>query len=204
MYAGVMVRLPARAAERLSVGVVVGSLRSTSVTRLIADNLVTAAPDSVDARFLDISDLPLYNEDLDIEVADEAPAPWTRFRADVRATDAVLFVTPEYNRSVPAPLKNAIDVGSAPHDQNVFAGRPAAVVSASPGRMGAFGANHHLRQSLVFLDMPTMQQPELYIGGSYELFDGDGRLIDTGMSHRFAQYMERFVAWTQRHPRVLA
>ena len=204
MYVGVMVRLPARAAERLSVGVVVGSLRSTSVTRLIADNLVAAAPDIVDARFLDISDLPLYNEDLDIEVSGEAPAPWTRFRADVRATDAVLFVTPEYNRSVPAPLKNAIDVGSAPHDQNVFAGRSAAVVSASPGRMGAFGANHHLRQSLVFLDMPTMQQPELYIGGSYELFDGDGRLIDTGMSHRFAQYMERFVAWTQRHPRVLA
>jgi chromate reductase len=144
---------------RLSLGVIVGSLRATSVTRLIADNLVAATPDGVDARFLDISDLPLYNEDLDIEVAAEAPAPWTRFREEVRATDAILFVTPEYNRSVPAPLKNAIDVGSAPHDQNVFAGLPAAIVSASPGRMGAFGANHHLRQSLVFLDMPTMQQP---------------------------------------------
>lgn len=171
------------------------------MTRLIAKNLVAAAPDSVDARFLDIADLPLYNEDLDIEVADTAPASWTRFREEVRAADAILFVTPEYNRSVPAPLKNAIDVGSAPHDQNVFAGLPAAVVSASPGRMGAFGANHHLRQSLVFLDMPTMQQPELYIGGSYDLFDQEGRLLDADMTRRFASYMERFVAWTTRHPK---
>jgi len=185
----------------LSLGVIVGSLRATSVTRLIADNLVAAAPDGVDARFLDIADLPLYNEDLDIEVAAEAPAPWTRFRDEVRAADAILFVTPEYNRSVPAPLKNAIDVGSAPHDQNVFAGLPAAIVSASPGRMGAFGANHHLRQSLVFLDMPTMQQPELYIAGSYDLFDDDGRLVDADMTRRFASYMERFVAWTTRHPK---
>lgn len=185
----------------LSLGVIVGSLRATSVTLLIADNLVAAAPDGVDARFLDIADLPLYNEDLDIEVAAEAPAPWTRFRDEVRAADAILFVTPEDNRSVPAPLKNAIDVGSAPHDQNVFAGLPAAIVSASPGRTGAFGANHHLRQSLVFLDMPTMQQPELYIGGSYDLFDDDGRLIDADMTRRFASYMERFVAWTTRHPK---
>lgn len=185
----------------LSLGVIVGSLRATSVTRLIAENLVAAAPDSIDARFLDIADLPLYNEDLDIEVADSAPASWTRFREEVRAADAILFVTPEYNRSVPAPLKNAIDVGSAPHDQNVFAGLPAAVVSASPGRMGAFGANHHLRQSLVFLDMPTMQQPELYIGGSYDLFDQEGRLLDAEMTRRFASYMERFVAWTTRHPK---
>lgn len=185
----------------LSLGVIVGSLRATSVTLLIADNLVAAAPDGVDARFLDIADLPLYNEDLDIEVAAEAPAPWTRFRDEVRAADAILFVTPEDNRSVPAPLKNAFDVGSAPHDQNVFAGLPAAIVSASPGRTGAFGANHHLRQSLVFLDMPTMQQPELYIGGSYDLFDDDGRLIDADMTRRFASYMERFVAWTTRHPK---
>jgi chromate reductase len=185
----------------LALGVIVGSLRSTSVTRLIAENLVAAAPAGVDARFLDIADLPLYNEDLDIEVADSAPASWTRFREEVRAADAILFVTPEYNRSVPAPLKNAIDVGSAPHDQNVFAGLPAAVVSASPGRMGAFGANHHLRQSLVFLDMPTMQQPELYIGGSYDLVDQDGRLLDADMTRRFEAYMERFVAWTTRHPK---
>lgn len=184
----------------LSLGVIVGSLRATSVTRLVAENLVAAAPAGVDARFLDITDLPLYNEDLDIEVAAEAPAPWARFREEVRAVDAILFVTPEYNRSVPAPLKNAIDVGSAPHDQNVFAGLPAAVVSASPGRMGAFGANHHLRQSLVFLDMPTMQQPELYIGGSYDLFHQDGRLVDVDMARRFGTYMERFVAWAARHP----
>lgn len=185
----------------LSLGVIVGSLRSTSVTRLVAENLVAAAPVGVDARFLDITDLPLYNEDRDIEVAAEAPAPWARFREEVRAADAILFVTPEYNRSIPAPLKNAIDVGSAPHDQNVFAGLPAAVVSASPGRMGAFGANHHLRQSLVFLDMPTMQQPELYIGGSYDLFNQDGRLVDADMTRRFDAYMERFVAWTARHPK---
>lgn len=188
----------------LALGVIVGSLRADSVTRRLANELVALAPAAFRPRFIEIGDLPLYNEDLDIEVAAEPPAEWARFRSDVRASDAILFVTPEYNRSVPAPLKNAIDVGSAPHDQNAFDGLPAAIVSASPGRMGAFGANHHLRQSLVFLDMPTMQQPELYLGGSFGLFDEAGTLADPAVTELLTRYMERFASWATRHGRIAA
>lgn len=188
----------------LILGVIVGSLRTDSVTRRLAKALIAVAPATLVPRFVQIGDLPLYNEDLDIEVADEAPAPWARFRCEVRACDAILFVTPEYNRSVPAPLKNAIDVGSAPHGRNVFDGLPAAVVSASPGRMGAFGANHHLRQSLVFLNMPTMQQPELYLGGSDGLFGAEGTVSDPAVRAMLAGYMERFAGWAARHAPVSA
>jgi chromate reductase, NAD(P)H dehydrogenase (quinone) len=181
------------------VGVIVGSLRAQSVTRRLAEALMRLSPPSLAMRLIEISDLPLYNEDLDIEVADDAPPAWTRFRYQVRQAHAILFVTPEYNRSVPAPLKNAIDVGSAPHDHNVFAGTPAAIVSASPGRMGAFGANHHLRQSLVFLDMPTMQQPELYLGGSYGLIDQGGQISDPQVTQMLERYVGRFADWVQQH-----
>lgn len=185
-------------------GVIAGSLREESVTRRLAEKLAEFAPASLSPRFIEIGDLPLYNEDLDVEMMAEPPAPWARFRSEVRECDAILFVTPEYNRSVPAPLKNAIDVGSAPHDQNAFDGLPAAIVSASPGRMGAFGANHHLRQSLVFLNMPTMQQPELYLGDSYNLFDEFGELADPMMSQRLASYMSRFGTWAERHSKAPA
>ena len=185
-------------------GVIVGSLRAGSATRRLANELIARAPAGLHPSFTEIGDLPLYNEDLDVEVVDDPPAEWARFRAEVRAVDAILFVTLEYNRSVPAPLKNAIDVGSAPHDQNAFDGLPAAIVSASPGRMGAFGANHHLRQSLVFLNMPTMQQTELYLGGSYALFDVDGALVDADVAGLLSRYMERFAAWVTRHPKAAA
>ncbi len=192
------------AVHPFSLGVIVGSLRTDSVTRRLATALARLAPASFEARFIEIGDLPLYNEDLDIEVAPEPPAEWARFRDELRALDAVLFVTPEYNRSVPAPLKNAIDVGSAPHDRNAFEGLPAAIVSASPGRLGAFGANHHLRQSLVFLDMPTMQQPELYLGGSYGLVDAAGEVADPDVKAMLADFMERFAGWVRRHHPVMS
>ena len=112
------------------------------------------------STLLQIGDLPLYNPDLD---GATPPAAWTAFRARIKSADAVLFVTPEYNRSVPGVLKNAIDVGSRPYGQSAFAGKPAAVVSSSIGPISGFGANHHLRQSLAFLDMPTLQQPEVYL-----------------------------------------
>lgn len=191
-------------AHPLTLGVIVGSLRTESVTRRLATELMELAPASLSPRLIEIGDLPLYNEDLDIEVAATPPAAWARFRAELRQVDAVLFVTPEYNRSVPAPLKNAIDVGSAPHNEHAFAGLPAAIVSASPGRMGAFGANHHLRQSLVFLDMPTMQQPELYLGDSYGLFDGAGQLADPAVAARLASFMEHLAVWAAQHTRLAA
>src|SRR5690606_21616203 len=126
-----------------------------------------AAP-RLDLKIVEIGDLPLYNPDLDGE---SPPAAWTRFRGEVAAVDAVLFVTPEYNRSITGALKNALDVGSRPYGHSVWDAKPAAVVSVSPGLLGAFGANHHLRQSLVFLNMPVLQQPEAYISKVGDLLD---------------------------------
>ena len=107
----------------------------------------------------------------------------------------VLFVTPEYNRSVPGVLKNAIDVGSRPYGKSAWDGKPGAVVSVSPGAIGGFGANHHLRQSLVFLNMPAMQQPEAYIGGADKLFDASGKLTNDGTREFLQKFMAAFAAW---------
>ena len=138
------------------VAVVVGSLRKDSISLKIAHVLEGLAPDRLKLEVVAIRDLPLYNPDLEENV----PAAWAAFRNKIAASDAVLFVTPEYNRSVPGALKNALDVGSRPYGKSAWSGKPAGIVSVSPGALAAFGANHHLRQSLVFLDMPAMQQPE--------------------------------------------
>src|SRR5512141_1355728 len=140
------------------VAVFIGSLRTASWSRKVARELIALAPSSLQPEIVEIGQLPLYNQDFDD--SGNPPADWLAFRQRVKSYDAVLFVTPEYNRSVPAPLKNAIDVGSRPYGKSVWDGKPAAVVSVSPGAIGAFGANHHLRQSLVFVNMPVMQQPE--------------------------------------------
>jgi len=121
-----------------------------------------------------------------------------RFRDRMRTADAVLFATPEYNRSVPAVLKNAIDVGSRPYGKSVFAGKPAAVASVSPGSLGAFGANHHLRQSLVFLDMPTLQQPEVYLGGVADLVDAQGNITNDGTREFLTKFMAAFARWIEQ------
>src|SRR6266496_427536 len=122
-------------------------------------------------------------------------APWTAFRQRVKAADAVLFVTPEYNRSVPAALKNALDVGSRPYGSSVWDRKPGAIVSSSPSAIGAFGANHHLRQSLVFLNVPAMQQPEAYIGHADKLFNADGKLINESTRNYLQEFMAAFAAW---------
>ena len=128
------------------VAVFVGSLRKDSINRKVANALVGLVPPSLKLSIVEIGQLPLYNQDAD----EQPPAAWTAFRGRLRAADAVLFVTPEHNRSVPAALKNALDVGSRPYGHSVWNGKPGAVISASPGAIGGFGANHHLRQSLVF------------------------------------------------------
>ncbi len=180
------------------VAVVVGSLRKESLNRKAAQALARLAPEGIKLDVIEIGDLPLYDEDAE---AAGAPASWTRFREQIRASDAVLFVTPEYNRSVPGALKNAIDVGSRPYGASVFAGRPAAVMSLSPGAIGGFGANHHLRQSLVFLDMPVLQQPEAYIGGAGSLFDDNGELKDAGTQKFFKAFIDAFAQWIERNAR---
>lgn len=179
-----------------TIAVLVGSLRKASISRKIAHALTELAPEGLTLKIVEIGDLPLYNEDVE---ADGPPAAWTRFRDEVRPTDAVIFVTPEYNRSVPGALKNAIDVGSRPYGSSVYAGKPAAVISQSPGGIGGFGANHHLRQSLVFLDMPILQQPEAYLGGSGGYFDDDGKLAKDDTRKLLTSIVTAFAAHVEKH-----
>jgi chromate reductase len=177
------------------VAVIVGSLRQGSFSRMTAKALAAVAPQELRLEIVEIRDLPLYDQDLEAS----PPASWVAFRDRIRRADAVLFVTPEYNRSVPGALKNALDVGSRPYGHSAWNGKPGAVVSVSPGALGAFGANHHLRQSLVFLNVPAMQQPEAYIGGVANLFDADGKLTNDGTRDFLRTFMEAFAAWIEIH-----
>ena len=177
--------------QSFAVGVLVGSLRAASFNRRIAKALVERAPPELSCRYIEIGDLPHYNEDLD----SDPPAVWTRMREAVSACQAVLFVTPEYNRSFPGCLKNAIDVGSRPPGKSVWNGMPAAVVSVTPYKLGAFGANHALRQTFVFLNMPVMQQPEAYIGGAADLVAEDGSILNADTDKFLRTFMGRFAVW---------
>lgn len=179
------------------VAVLVGSLRKESFNRKMARALAELAPSELKLDIVEIRQLPLYNQD------DEPspPAEWVKFRERIRGADAVLFVTPEYNRSVPGALKNAIDVGSRPYGQNAFDKKPGAVISVSPGAIGGFGANHHLRQSLVFLNVPAMQQPEAYIGGADKLFDAAGKLTNAATREFLEKYIRAFSEWIDIHLR---
>ncbi|MFZ0266428.1 NADPH-dependent FMN reductase [Caulobacter sp.] len=177
----------------LNVAVLVGSLREASYSRKVARALIALAPQTLNCRIVEIGDLPLYNEDLDAT----PPAAWTRFRTEIGASDAVLIVTPEYNRSVPGALKNAIDVGSRPDYPSGWDGLPAAVISASPYKLGGFGANHHVRQSLVFLNMPVMQQPEAYIPEVASLFDDDGQVTASQGRDFLLGVITAFAQWAR-------
>jgi len=176
------------------VAVVVGSLRKDSLNRKMAKALAAMAPPSLSLEIVEIGQLPLYNQDDD----KNPPAASVAFKEKIAGADAVLFVTPEYNRSVPGVLKNAIDVGSRPYGKSAWAGKPAAVVSVSPGAVGGFGANHHLRQSLVFLDMPVLQQPEAYVGGAGDLFDEAGGVKKPETQKFLDTFLGAFAAWIER------
>lgn len=175
------------------IAVIVGSLRKDSINLKVAHALAELAPQGLKLDVVEIAQLPLYNQDGD----DSPPAAWTAFRGRIKAADGVLFVTPEHNRSVPAALKNAIDIGSRPYGQSAWSGKPGAVVSASPGAIGGFGANHHLRQSLVFLNVPAMAQPEAYLGHADKLFDGAGKLVDDGARKFLQTFMQAYAAWVE-------
>ncbi len=176
------------------VAVIVGSLRKASFNRRTANALAAMAPETLKLEIVGIGELALYNEELESEV----PKSWADFRGRVAKADALLFVTPEYNRGVPGALKNAIDVGSRPYGKSVWAGKPGAVVSVSPGAIGGFGANHHLRQSLVFLDVPVLQQPEMYIGGANKLFDETGKLSNPQTEEFLKKFLAAFAAWIEK------
>lgn len=176
-----------------TVGVFVGSLRKESLTRKVANAIVAVAPPSLAFEFIDISAVSHYNPDIE----SSPPADWIAFRQKVSALDALLFATPEYNRSVPGVLKNAIDVGSRPSRKGALNGKPGAVISVSPGNLSGFGANHHLRQVLVFLDVPTMAQPEAYIGGADKLFDASGDLASDSTREFLRTFINAFAAWIE-------
>jgi chromate reductase, NAD(P)H dehydrogenase (quinone) len=177
-----------------TVAVLVGSLRRESFNRKAAKAVTELAPAHLKFDFVEIGDLPPYNQDAE---GDQAPELWKAFREDVRAADAVLFATPEYNRSVPGVLKNAIDVGSRPKEQNVFAKKPAAIISVSTGQIGGFGANHHLRQSAVFLDMPVMAQPEMYLGPAAQLFGESGEILKDSTRDLLKKFIDAFANWIE-------
>jgi chromate reductase len=177
--------------DKMNVGVIVGSLRRDSFNRKIALALMHLAPTSLDMELIEIGDLPLFNQDLEAT----PPKEWVAFRKKMMNIDAFLLVTPEYNRSVPAALKNALDVGSRPYGESVWDGKPCAVVSASMGSSGGFGANHHIRQSLVFLNTPCMQQPELYLSFVDKLFDEKGHLNNESTKAYLIQFMQKFAQW---------
>ena len=179
----------------IDVAVLIGSLRKESITRKVAVALASVAPPSLNLEIVEIGGLALYNQDLDTE---SPPPEWAAFRQRIARAHAAIFATPEYNRSVPGVLKNAIDVASRPHGKSAWAKKPAAVVSVSPGALAAFGANHHLRQMLVFLDMPTLQQPEMYIGHAAPMFDASGKLTNDSTRDFLTKAMAAFAAWIEK------
>jgi len=176
------------------IAVIVGSLRRESLNRRLATAIARLAPAEFAFRQVEIGDLPLYNQD------DEATpgTPVSRLRDEIRAAHGLLFVTPEYNRSIPGALKNAIDHGSRPYGQSVWAGKPAGILGVSPGAIGTALAQQHLRNILAHLDVPTMGQPEAFIQAREGMFDEAGDIA--AASRPFLQaWMDRYAAWVRRH-----
>src|SRR6185295_2026158 len=145
--------------DRRLIAVLVGSLRKEAFSRKLANALIAQTPSGFESHILEIGDLPLYNEDLD---SGTPPASWTRFREELRNAAAVLFVTPEYNRSLPGGLKNALDVGSRPSGHSVWSGKPGGVISVTQGALGALAGNQALRLALAGVNVPTLPHPEVY------------------------------------------
>lgn len=177
--------------KKFKIAVIVGSLRKESFNLKAAKAAIALAPESLSFEMIDITNLPMFNEDLEAT----PPKEWVVFKKQIAAADGLLFFTPEYNRSVPAVLKNAIDVASRPYGENVWSGKPGAIVSASIGNISGFGANHHLRQSLVFVNVSTMAQPEAYLGGAAGLFDDNGDLINNSTRDFLKSFMVAFEKW---------
>jgi chromate reductase, NAD(P)H dehydrogenase (quinone) len=178
-----------------NVAVFVGSLRKESLNRKLANALISMAPQSLKLAIVEIGGLPLFNQDHEAD----PPQAVRDFKQQVKASDAVLFITPEYNRSVPGALKNAIDIASRPYGQSAWDGKPGAVISLSPGAIGGFGANQHLRQSMVFLNVPMMQQPEAYIGGGGNLFDDKGNITNDSTREFMEKFLQAFSTWIERN-----
>lgn len=177
--------------KKAKVAVIVGSLRKDSHNLKLAKALVKLGQDKFDSHFVNIADLPLYNQDLD----ENFPAPALRVKKEIEEADAILFVTPEYNRGVPAPLKNAIDWASRPYGKNSFAKKTAAVCGVSVGSIGTACAQHALKPTFSYLDMALMGPPEVYIHFKENLIDKDGRVNDAGTEKFLQGFVDAFVKW---------
>lgn len=179
----------------MKIGILVGSLRKAAWTRKIAEQLIALAPAGVAMQIIDISKLPFYNED---EETATPPAAWTAFRNEVHGVDGVIFVTPEYNRSVSGVLKNAIDVGSRPYGKSIWNGKPCAIISSSVGAIGGFGANHHLRQMLVTLNAPCLQS-ETYLSFVNKLFNDNGKFVEEKTTDFIRGFVQSSTAWMTKN-----
>ena len=175
------------------IGIIAGSLRKESFSKKLGNAVIAMAPEGFEFKAIRLDDLQVYNQDFDDN--NEVPEAYTTFREEVGQLDGFIFITPEYNRSVPAVLKNALDVGSRPYGKSVWDGKPGAIFSNSPGAVGGFGANHHLRQSLVFLNIPVMQQPEVYLAKVNELFDESGAIKEGGTKDFIKKAVDGYISW---------
>lgn len=178
-----------------NVGFIVGSLRKGAYTRMLSRAIVEIAPPSFKLTEIGIGELPLYNQDLE---TDTPPPAWTTFRNQVKSSDAILFITPEYNRGMPGGVKNAIDVGSRPPKQSSWRGKPAAVISLTPGKLGAMGSHHQLRLTLSVLGVPVMPMPEIYLAEAGKLFDADGKLVSEDTIKLLTSMLNDFDTWIGR------
>lgn len=183
--------------EQRKVGVIIGSLRKGAYSRMAANALLELAPPTLSLSIIEIGDLTLFNQDLE----ENPPQSWIDFRNKVRGSDAIIFVTPEYNRSVPAPIKNAVDIGSRPPKENLWDGMPGSVVSTSPGILGGISANYILRQSLGNVNVSVMSQPNVSLSSISKLVDEDGKLVDEGTRKFLASFLVAFGAWVEKQLR---
>jgi chromate reductase len=180
--------------DQFQIAVVIGSLRGDSLNRKLANAIIKLAPSEFSFKQVQIGNLPLYNQDDDANQAESVKS----LKGEIKAANGVLFVTPEYNRSIPGVLKNAIDHASRPYGQNVWAGKPAGIIGASIGTGGTAMAQQHLRNILAYLDAPTLGQPEAFIHVKDGLFDDDGN-IGAGSKQFLQNWMDRYVAWVKKH-----
>lgn len=179
--------------ENIRIAVIVGSLRKESSNRRLAEALAKLAPAEFAFSKLSIGDLPLYNQDDDGNPAETVK----RLKSEIGASQGLLFVTPEYNRSIPGVLKNALDHASRPYGKNAWAGKPAGIIGTSPGAIGTALAQQHLRNILAYLDVPTLGQPEAFVQAKEDLFDADGA-IGAGSREFLQGWMDRYLAWVKK------
>jgi chromate reductase len=176
------------------VGIILGSLRKDSFSKRTAKEVVKLFPEGFETIWLKLGDLPIYNQDYD----DNPPMEWTAFREEVKSADSILFVTPEYNRSIPPVLKNALDIASRPYGKNVWDGKPGAVICISPGKIGGFGVGQVLRQTTAFLNIPMLSRPEMYLGNITELLDKSGGIFDTDTQKFLRDFVDAYVEWVEK------